>query len=361
MTARVVAVPTTVTCPSCGYTNTYGTPALAAAHFPRHSCENHLAIVARAERVEAALTREGVKRDCQCAEAKHVHGTRTAYVVDKCRCRACTTASATAQAIRSKQQAYGRYDSGRVDAEPVQEHIRYLMANGISAKRLATLADLSHSAVSAIIYGRTERGHNPYPRVQAVTAEKILAIKPTLDNMAAGRVIDSTGTLRRLQALVTIGWSMSRLGEHINVTPGNMVKLMNSTQTTAGRARQVKALYEKLWNQPQQGHDQRSRISANRSRSYAKKRGWYPPMAWDDDTIDNPATMPDMGETLDRTTTRIENIEHLLTTGHLFWEIAQRLGTTEATLERFLDRNNRRDIITTARTQERNREYRRAS
>ena len=33
-----------------------------------------------------------VKRDCQCKRASHVHGTRTAYVVDKCRCRPCTDA-----------------------------------------------------------------------------------------------------------------------------------------------------------------------------------------------------------------------------------------------------------------------------
>lgn len=32
-------------------------------------------------------------RDCQCKRANHQHGTRTAYVVDRCRCDPCREAA----------------------------------------------------------------------------------------------------------------------------------------------------------------------------------------------------------------------------------------------------------------------------
>lgn len=359
MTARVAKVPTAMSCPSCGYGKTYKTRALADAHFAKHSCAHQRELVARAARVKAAKTREGVKRDCECPVAKHEHGTSTAYVVDRCRCRACIDASTAASNVRSRAQVFGRYDSGRVDAEPVREHMRMLMVEGISLKRMSKLTGLSLSTVTATLYGRGERGHKPYARTSQGTATKLLALKPGLEHMAAGRVIDSTGTHRRLQALVTIGWSQSRLGERLSILPSNMVKLMASHQTTAGRARQVIALYDQLWNQPQTGHDQRSRISANRSKSYATTRGWAPPMAWDDATIDDPATTPNLGDPTNKTMARLENIEHMLRDGTAWWEIATRLGLTTTTLETFCYRNNRADLITTAKQD--TRDYRRAS
>lgn len=358
MTARVVREPTMMTCAVCGYARTYQTAGLASAHFPKHSCEKQREQDARAVRMSEAGAREGERRDCHCPRAQHVHGTRTAYVVDRCRCRPCMDASTRAQRERAKLTAYGRYNSGRVDAEPVREHIRRLITDGVSLKRLAMLTGLSLSTVSATLYGRPERGHDPYPRTSKKTAELILAVKPSLDTMAAGRVIDSTGTLRRLQALVTIGWSISRLGERLGVSPTNMVAAMKRPMITAGRARAVVALYEELWDKPQHGTDQHSRISANRARRYAAERGWVPPMAWDDDTIDNPSTVPDRGEPVQSTIeARIEDAEHMINTGAPFGEAAQRIGLTEKTLETYLYRAGRPDLIT-AREQ---RDYRKAS
>ena len=342
---------TQMRCPSCGYAGTYKTPTLATAHFPRHSCEKQARLDARAARVVAAKTREGVKRDCECKHARHEHGTRTAYVVDKCRCRPCTTASSEANATRNKQQAYGRYDSGRVDAEPVREHIAFLGEHGVSLKQLAKLTGLSLSTVGATMYGRSERGHAPYSRTSLNTATKILAIKPTLDNMAAYRVIDNTGTLRRLQALVTIGWSMSRLGQHLGVGATNMSTLMKSSQTTAGRARQVRALYEELWDQPQTGHEQRSKISASRSKRYARERGWHPPMAWNDDaTIDNPKAKPRTDKATAPQTARLEDLHHLATQGTSWYEIHQRLNIPIATITDWAKTNNFPDLAQAAQT-----------
>jgi hypothetical protein len=80
------------TCPSCGYTADYASAPLADAHHPRHSCANYRRgrdqAARRAERLQARVPRE-----CTHPQARHRHGTRTAYVKDRCRRTDCTADS----------------------------------------------------------------------------------------------------------------------------------------------------------------------------------------------------------------------------------------------------------------------------
>jgi transcriptional regulator with XRE-family HTH domain len=344
MSRRVPAVETTVT-HDCGFSKTSRTAGLAARALRAHSCDHQRELQDRAARVEARRTREGVKRDCQCPIANHEHGTRTAYVVDKCRCRPCTDASARAENERSKQKAFGRYDTGRVDATEVRAHILALMEAGVSMKRLAALTGMSHSTVSAVVYGRTERGHTAYRRVHKTTAAKILAIKADLTNMAPNRYIDSCGAVRRIQALVAIGWSQQRLAKMLGMNRSNFSTFMNADQCTVRRALAVRDLYDKRWNEPQTGTEWHSKTSATRSRNHAKARGWAPPLAWDDETIDDPAAKPDLGTKLKLRDTIADDVAFLAKTGATREEIADRLNRAWDTIERQLHRINRADII----------------
>ncbi|MET4094589.1 hypothetical protein [Arthrobacter sp. UYCu712] len=345
MSARVRAIETTVT-HDCGFTKTSRTVGLAAKAPRDHSCERQLRLVAMAARVEARKTREGIKRECQCPIANHVHGERTTYVVDKCRCRPCTDAASADERTRQRQHAFGRYDSGRVDADPVRAHMQYLMDNGISIKRMAALTGLAASTVGAIRWGRHERGHAPYPRVKKTTADKILALKPALENMAPNSYVDSTGTVRRVQALVAIGWSQASLGRQLGIEPGNFGVFMKASQCTAKRALAVRDIYEQCWNKPQTGTDWHSKTAATRARNYAKSRGWLPPMAWDDDEIDMPAATPELGGSDKLRDTIGEDVEYMAKTGATRDEIAERLGSGSwDTVERQLHRINRGDLV----------------
>ncbi|WGM21841.1 hypothetical protein QEH68_06620 [Paenarthrobacter sp. OM7] len=352
MSRRVPEIETTVT-HECGFTKTARTPGLAAKSLARHSCERQREIQDRAARVEARRTREGVKRDCQCKIANHVHGTRLAYVVDKCRCRPCTDAATQAESNRNKQIAFGRYDTGRVDATEVRAHILALMEAGVSMKRLGKIAGMAHSTISAVVYGRTERGHTAYRRVHKDTAAKILAIQPSMENMAPNRYIDSCGTIRRLQALVAIGWSQNRLCEQLGISRRNFGTFMNADKCTVRKALAVRDLYNQLWNQPQTGVEWHSKTSATRARNHAKARGWAPPLAWDDETIDNPDAQPEFGTKLKLRDTIAEDVEFMHKTGASIDEISERLGNPWQSIERQLHRMGRGELVTLVKTDNR--------
>lgn len=334
-------------CEGCGFaTKATSSPAHAAKAMARHSCERQFKLKQRAARLEAKQNHEGVKRDCTCKRARHVHGTPIAYKVDKCRCRPCTDANTAEHQAYNKAVAFGRYDSGRVDAAPAREHVRALMAAGISWKQVARKAGLSYSTVCALLYGRYERGHAPYGRVAQKTAEKILAIQPSLENMSPGALTDATGTRRRLQALVAIGWSQNLLASSLDIQRGNFT-LLTTDRVTAKKALQVKELYDQLWDTPPVEHDRWARQSASRARNYAKCHGWVPPMAWDDDEIDAPEARPEMGASKIGLSV-IEDVEFLVKTGEHRDEIGRRVNANWKSVERLLHRHGRKDLIAAA-------------
>ena len=99
----------------------------------------------------------------------------------------------------------------------------------------------------------------------------------------APRVIDGTGTRRRLQALVAIGWTAPLIGARLDVTQALITRLYHRPRVNSQTAAAVRALYDELWNVP--GPSWRSRYRA-------RVAGWPPPLAWDDDTIDDPTAWP---------------------------------------------------------------------
>lgn len=63
-------------------------------------------------------------------------------------------------------------------------------------------------------------------------------------------------------------------------------------EVTKSMAERVAKLYDQLWDVRPSQADHRDKISVSRATAYACKRAWLPPLAWDDDTIDNPAAQP---------------------------------------------------------------------
>lgn len=278
------------TCDGCGWTSKWTSPPLADRALGQHSCARHrqrAAATARALAREAAIDR--TPKPCHHKRANHQHGTPVAYTWDACRCLPCVGAYGAYESARVRQVAYGRWQP-YVPAAPVRAHLVALMAQGMGAKRIAETSGIAYSSVSALLYGRQRaNGLRPVTKLRPATAQALLAVR--LD-LAGGVRVDATGTRRRLQALVALGWSRSTLSGRLGMTPANTSQLYRHARVSQRTHRAVGALYEQLSmvRPPAQTH--RQKISVARSLRTAREMGWAPPLAWDEEALDDPAARP---------------------------------------------------------------------
>lgn len=209
------------------------------------------------------------------------------YKLDGCRCYTCAWAVSEYTRRRAYEVAQGR---GRVDGDLLRAHLRSLAAEGMGYKRVATVAGVASSTVGRILYGRGDRGTPPTPRVRYDIAQKLLAVQAA--NHGPNKPIEASGTVRRIRALIAIGWTRTEVAHGIGWTLSNLGTLLHrGAEPYAGfvevrTAEAVAALYDRLSMRPSGGP-----YSA-RARAEARANGWPPPLAWDDDEIDDPAAVP---------------------------------------------------------------------
>lgn len=225
---------------------------------------------------------------CDCPRARHDHGDNVMYVHHKCRCSVCKTANRDRERARARAKLYGR--NRLTDAEPARVHVRELMAAGMGIKRIAEVAGMTANRIGELLYGRG--GKDPRPprkQISKVLESKLLAVK--LD-LADGANTDSLGSIRRLRALVAMGWSQSRLAQRLDMEQTNFGGIIHGDrfEILVSTAKRVEALFDELWDQPPPAETHHQKISVSRSKTYAKSHGWAPPAAWDD--IDDPREKP---------------------------------------------------------------------
>lgn len=106
-----------------------------------------------------------------------------------------------------------------------------------------------------------------------------------------GRV-PNAGTQRRLRALNAVGHTWKSIGERLGLRTQSVREIAGLsvqhpwTMCYTETARRVEELYEEWWNVYPAG------TAALRARLSAKRNGYLPPMAWDEDTIDDPTAKP---------------------------------------------------------------------
>ncbi|MFC5268432.1 hypothetical protein ACFPJ1_40535 [Kribbella qitaiheensis] len=96
--------------------------------------------------------------------------------------------------------------------------------------------------------------------------------------------IDATGTQRRIRALMRIGWRYRDLENWLGV--GKTLHNLNLASTKSvhvDSAKRVVAVYNALSMTPG---------PSEKTRRLAEAWGWPSPLAWDDDTIDDPKARP---------------------------------------------------------------------
>ena len=252
-----------------------------------------------------------------------------------CRCPRCTAANAAHQRYVYREQAYGRWQPF-IPAEPIRAHIRTLQAHKVGLRRIAALAGVHQTTLSKILYTLGDRP--PTRQVKQETAAAILSVRPGLASLADGALVDATGTRRRIQALALQGFPYRFLGPLLDVHPKWLSNIHRDRHVTAHLARTAMRVYDRLWNADPVEHGVPS-WSASRVRTDARGKGWAPALAWDDDTIEDPAARPDYGSPSNRPGATLAEIEWLMECGETnLTVIAARIGVTPAAVERALYR-----------------------
>lgn len=166
----------------------------------------------------------------------------------------------------------------RVDSAPVVEHVRAL-ATQWSRDQIAAAANCTGPFITRLVNGE-------FSTIRADYAARLITTQLTPTTVPETDFVDATGTLRRLRALTAIGHGVHTIARELGIGPKVLGRVINRGQARvkAGFARSVTALYTRWSEHPG---------PSVRARTHAAAKGWPPPIAWDADTISDPAAHPE--------------------------------------------------------------------
>ena len=216
-----------------------------------------------------------------------------------------------------------------VPVGPAAEHVDQLLAAGLTVRGIAELAGVSASGVSRI-------AARQYPTVNHRTADALLAVKPQEIHRRTSPegFVPAAGARRRIRALLAIGWTHQDM--HARSGVRTAILLSQAGEWISRRNHDaISDLHEALWATPG---------PSEKTRGQARARGYLPPMAWDDDTIDDPGATAEIdpaGPGRGNPRIDIDEVLWLLDGGTPIEDVARRLGVTVASIERHAERHNR--------------------
>lgn len=227
--------------------------------------------------------------------------------------------------LESRAKTVGRR-LGYVGAQPARDHLAALRATGLTLARISLLSGVNRRVMQRLA---------KQDLVNAETERKLFALSVSgeIHSISADAAkIDATGTRRRLQALAAMGYHHEGVADMLDMDRTNIWRLATRYKELvfAQTARDIDALFRKLQMTP--APPGRGAVQAiNR----AKRNGWAPPLAWDEDTIDNPSAMPDLGK---EEKDWLDRYCELVDMGVPGERAAERLGLKWTTVQRRLQR-----------------------
>lgn len=263
------------------------------------------------------------------------HGTYTRQKNHGCTCEECRQAYRDYTNGRNRLIAYGQWRPF-TDAGPVRRHVRELMAVGVPWRQIAADAGASAGTVYRLLFHEP-----PIVRIRTSTAERLLAVSASPETLGDAVPVDATGTRRRLQALGAVGWSCMKIAPYLGIDASGVVRARTAVRVHARRAREVAAVYDRLWDRPPPMGTVAERAAATRARRFAAERGWPPPLAWDDDSIDDPAAEPEGAGYAPPAMGKLPEpaeIQHLVQGGDSIEVLADRYGVNVRSIREKLSR-----------------------
>jgi DNA-binding CsgD family transcriptional regulator len=221
------------------------------------------------------------------------------------------------------------------DAKPVRIHIEQLAMEGASYRAIADAAGTSVQTICKVRDGQRTLRHETAAAILAVTYDSLF------DRSGPEHFVPKVGACRRIRALMAIGHRAQDIAAAVGMDWHSVHNVLNQTGQWISRQRheQIAAAYDALWNTPGTSRHLLSRAAA---------AGWAPPLAWDDDTIDDPNAAPDLGAPAPTDKqVYLEDIEFILDDQPLATAqaIADRLGATRDAVQQACRRADRDDLV----------------
>lgn len=200
------------------------------------------------------------------------HGTANRYSYG-CRCKPCTKAASRADAERKLARLSG--NPRQIPAGPAARHAQALLDRGLTLAQVGRESGLQPSTIRRLVHGQKT--------ILAVNANKILAV-PLNVRVSAGEV-SAVGATRRIRALYALGHLNWVIAQEAGISRDAVSALSSGLWATLNVAADdgVRAAYDRL---------SMKTGTSWKTRRLAEREGWVPPLAWDDDTIDDPTAVP---------------------------------------------------------------------
>jgi len=184
---------------------------------------------------------------------------------------------------RAARRAGGTWGARYVPAGPARARLaEFLEVYRVSLGTAAELSGLGSATLSALHYAQHPRFSD---WVHITTQSAVFGMRFDLDQFAAEALVTSVGTVRRLEALAVLGWSWPSLERRLDLPRQTLMFRRARPRVRAEYGRQVRDLYDEL--------SMRRGPSAHAAGRAAAK-GWLPPLAWDDEDLDDPRVPPAM-------------------------------------------------------------------
>lgn len=233
-----------------------------------------------------------------------------------------------------------------VPTDDVRAHLQPMLDAGFEPRTIALAAGVAPQTVRHAV-----KGLRPSGRVKSGTGRLLLSLSWRDVYAAAppGASVPAVGVARRVQALMTLGWSCQRIARACGALDSAVLTRVvagTNTVVTAETWRRVSDFYDKHWNTPPEVDGRVPTGWLTKTLQRARQNRYAPPLAWDDDTIDDPSSKPDLGKGHNGTLHR-DDLMWLIESGVRDWQLLEdRTGVERESLRRTLrERMGRSDIV----------------
>lgn len=220
------------------------------------------------------------------------------------------------------QKHYGFFPHGYVDATKCIDRITALRNAGYSMYAIAEMSGLDRDTLTRL------GTWTDFGRVKLATYQGIMSIPVPVGVVDGGNPrMPNVGTKRRVQALMAAGYPLSYLANELGLTVQCVQFWLRKGTVSSFTACRVRDLFKRLEMTPG---------PSARARNAAARKGWAPPLAWDEDSIDDPAAESQLPQ--GSRDAWFDDFQELKALGVGVDEIAQRMGVLRETLRQRLRR-----------------------